>query len=208
MATNIIGRGLSGLLKYTKIRIGEDGLKKILNKLPEADRAIFSKHILPSEWYSFRIYVELLAIIDKELGKGDLSVCRHIGEWSAERDLKAVYSMYTKEIFKDTSILKTAPSIMWKGYYDKGDIVFPEIPGSLDVTDIKARVINFPDAAKPNCALLEGWIKKVFDVIIGGGHEGIVTEVRCRADGNEYCEFLGKRVKRGDDSAYKPRRVS
>jgi len=202
MATNIIGRGLSGLLKYIKIKAEESGLKNILNKLPEEDKAVFSKKISPAEWYPFRIYVELLALIDKELGNGDLSICRDIGEWSAERDLKAVYMYYTKDTFRVPQMLKTAPSVMWKGYYDKGDLMF-QIPESIAAPEVSARIVDFPDAAKPNCALLGGWIKKVFEIIIGGGWECVVTEVKCRADGEEYCEFIVKRTKWGDDAVYK-----
>jgi len=189
-------------LKYIKIKAGEQGLKNILERLPEEDKIVLNMKILPTEWYPFRTYVNILTLIDRQFGNGDLSVCREVGEWSAERDLKAVYNIYSKEIFKDPSILRTAPSIMWKGYYDKGDLVFPEIPNTLDVTEATAKVIDFPDAAKPNCTLLEGWIGKVMEIIIGGGHKARVREVKCRANGADYCEFYGVRVKRGDDSAY------
>ena len=190
MATNIKGRGLSGLLRYTKTKVGEEGLKKVLDKLSEEDKAIFSRRVDSSEWYSFKTYVNLLVIIDKELGKGDLRLCEDIGRWSAERDIEAVYKIYTKnDSFKDPITLETAPQVMWKNYYDQGDMVFPEIPKSRDETaPIRARILDFPDAAKPNCSLLGGWICRALEII--SDVKVAVTEVKCRADGDEYCEFL------------------
>lgn len=190
MATNIIGRGLSGVLKYIKIKAGEEGLEKILNKLSEEDRAIFSDRIHPGQWYPFKTYVNILTLVDQELGKGDLSVCKDIGRWSAERDLRVVFKLYTADTFKDLNILKTAPHVMWKGYYDQGDMEFPEIPRTDYLKSISAKIIDFPDAAKPNCRLLEGWIEKAVHIISGERVTGTVTEVKCRVDGHEYCEFF------------------
>ncbi|UCD85906.1 MAG: hypothetical protein JSU92_06860 [Deltaproteobacteria bacterium] len=190
MATNIIGRGLSGVLKYTKTKAGEDGLKEILHKLSEEDRAIFSDKINPAGWYPFKTYVNLLIIVDKELGNGDLSLCKDMGQWSAEKDLEAVYKIFTDDTFKDLNILKTAPHVMWQGYYDQGNMVFPELPKTDYIESIKARIVDFPDAAKPSCRLLEGWIEKAVNIISGNRIRGIVTEVKCRIDGHEYCEYL------------------
>jgi predicted hydrocarbon binding protein len=189
VATNVIGRGLAGLLKYTKEKAGEDVLKRVLNQLPEEDKAIFTDRIRPTEWYPFRIYANLLAIIDKELGKGDLSICKDIGSWSGERDFKAMYKLYTSDSFKDPTTLKTAPHVMWTSYYDQGDLVFLDIPGSIELAErVTARVIDFPDTLKANCRLLEGWIGKAIEII--GDLKVNVTEVKCRVDGDEYCEFL------------------
>jgi len=193
MATNIIGRGVSGLLKYAKIKGGEEGLKKVLDSLSKEDRAIFDKKISASEWYPFSTYVNLLIIIDKVFGKGDLSVCKDIGLWSAERDLAAVFNLYTKGIFKNPSTLKTAPHVMWTNYYSKGDMVFSEIPTSVDISEVKAnaRVVDFPDAAKSNCRLLEGWIESVIQNIVEDAGKVTTTEIKCRVNRDEYCEFLG-----------------
>jgi len=199
MATNIIGRGVGGLLKYAKIKWGEEGLKKVLDSLSKEDRAIFDKKIDPLEWYPFSTYVNVLVVIDKVFGKGDLSVCKDIGIWSAERDLAAVFNLYTKGIFKNPSTLKTAPHVMWTNYYSKGDMVFSEIPTVIDIPEVKAtaRIIDFPDAAKPNCRLLEGWIQSVFQHVVEDARIFTATEIKCRVDGDEYCEYLGVLKRKG-----------
>ncbi len=190
MATNIMGRGLSGILKYTKTKAGEEVLQQILNKLSEEEKAVFADKINPVAWYPFKTYVNLLTLVDRELGKGDLSLCKDIGRWAAERDLKRVFKLYTADTFKGLHILKTAPHVMWQGYYDRGAMVFPEIPRTDYLKSISAKVADFPDAAKPNCRLLEGWIEKAVYIISGERVEGTVTEVKCRVDGHEYCEFF------------------
>jgi hypothetical protein len=122
----------------------------------------------PLGWYSFKIYVNTLVSVDKLFGKGDLSLCKDIGLWSAERDLTSVFNLYTKSIFKSPSTLKTAPHVMWTNYFSQGDLVFVEIPDRVDIPEIKAiaRIVDFPDAAKPNCRLLEGWIESIFQHVV------------------------------------------
>ena len=189
MATNIIGRGLAGLLKYIKLRIGPEGLEKVLEKLSAQEKALFKDRIHPTRWYSLKTYTNLLVIIDQEIGTGDLKVCKDIGRWAAERDFKAVYKLYTiGESFKDPVTFKTAPNIMWKGYYDRGELTIPDPPQSLDVNEFKFRITGVPDAQKPNCSLLEGWLEMAAKNILE--LNGTVTEVKCTTEGDEYCEFL------------------
>ena len=66
-------------------------------------------------------------------------------------------------------------------------MIFLEIP-DLVGRPAKARIIDFPDAAKPNCRLLEGWMERSIEIITG--IKIITTEVKCKVDGDEYCEFL------------------
>jgi hypothetical protein len=65
------GFALRGLLKSVKESGGS--IPAVLATLPDAERAIFARPIVTSEWYPYAVFVDLVRAIDRIQGKGDLA---------------------------------------------------------------------------------------------------------------------------------------
>lgn len=180
---------LRGLLKYIKEKAGEEVRKKIIDSLTE-DRDIYSKSI-SSGWYPYSAFVRLIEAIDRELGNGDLSLCKEMGKWAVERDISGIgmYNIYTQDDFKTTMVFKTAPNVMWKGYYSEGKMETTQLPETMgEPNSLILKVIDFPEMKKAHCSLLEGWVGGAYTVV--SGKNATVRQTKCITRGDEYCEFV------------------
>ncbi len=180
-----------GVLKYIKEKAGEEARKKIIDSLSR-DRDIYSKSI-SSGLYSYSAYIRLIEAIDREIGNGDLSLCKEMGKWAANRDISraGMYKVYTEDAFKTTMVLKTAPNVMWKGYYDEGKLKTAVLPETMEEPDsLVLRVIDFPEMKRAHCILLEGWIEGAYAIITG--KDTMIRQTKCITRGDEYCEFVFK----------------
>ncbi len=180
-----------GVLKYIKEKAGEEARKKIIDSLTQ-DRDIYSKPITTG-LYSYSAYVRLIEAIDRELGKGDLSLCKEMGKWAAQRDISGsgMYKVYTDAAFKSTIVFKTAPNVMWTGYYDEGKMETAVLPETMEEPhSLVLRVTDFPEMKRAHCLLLEGWVEGAFVIITG--KDATVRQTKCITRGDDYCEFIFK----------------
>ena len=180
-----------GLLKYIKEKAGEEVRKNIIDSLTQ-DRDIYSKPI-SSGSYPYPAYIRLIEAIDKEFENRYLNLCKDMGRWAAKRDISetGIYKLYTDDALKTTLVLKTAPNVMWKGYYDEGKMEAAQLPKTMEEPhSLILRVTDFPEMKRAHCLLLEGWVEGAFKIITG--KDATVRQTKCITRGDEYCEFVFK----------------
>jgi hypothetical protein len=151
----IKGTMIRGALKFIKHCQYPGGIPAVIASLPAEPAAVFAAPILASEWYPYPAYSGLLAAIDRQVGRDDLSLMPTLGRFAARQDLSGV--------FKVISVLASIPrilqssSIFWSRYCDAG--VF-EIT-ALEADRGTGVVRDFPTIAPHHESMLVGWIEGI-----------------------------------------------
>ncbi len=193
---SVKGSLLLGLLKYTGEKLGAEGRDNLLKGLDDEDRAVFYKSadssdpkiISLAEWYPYKAFNNFMNAIIREIGKGDVNLCREIGHWSAEKDLdpeKGIYRFYTTDAFKAdvTLVYKTSTSVIWEQMYNKGKLEAEEIEKGKKVA-IKLK--GFPEVTEASCILVAGWIERASQIISGSE---VKVEAKYKPATGIDCEF-------------------
>ncbi len=180
MNAEIKGVGLRGLLKYIKLNY-PPGVEPIIEKLPEAEKKVFDSPILTSNWYPYAAFGEVLKIMDREMGSGDMRACRKYGESAGGLDLSSIFKVFLK-VGSPQFIIKRS-DWFWKQYFRPGGM---EIAETTD-TMVKIRIVNFP-IIKHHCVVMEGWMEKSLEM--SGAKTPKVRELQCISEGAPYCEFI------------------
>lgn len=193
---SVKGSLLLGLLKYTGEKLGPEGRENLLKSLDDEDRAVFLKSadsskpkiISLAEWYPHKTFKNFMNAIIREIGNGDINLCKEIGYWSAEKDLdpeKGIYRFYTTDAFKgDISLVyKTSASVIWEQMYNKGKLEAESVEKDKK-TAIKLK--GFPEVTEAGCLLVAGWIERASQIV--GGFE-IKVETKHKPATGIDCEF-------------------
>jgi hypothetical protein len=113
---SIKGVVLKSRLGFVRDNKGEAGLRSVLARLPEADRATLDS-LLPSSWYPFEMGERLDKAIAQEMGRGN-EIFTVLGERSAADNLGTSHRAFVDG--KDPhGLLRHAASIH-QAYYDTG----------------------------------------------------------------------------------------
>lgn len=176
------GIAILGLVKFTKKRLKGTHIDEFLRLLDDdADRQIFQRKILATEWYPYRTFINLLTLIDKQFGRGDLSFAREQGRMSADADLTGVLKAFLR-IGPTRFSVRRAMNV-WGSYYDAGRIDIHETGGKA----WQMRVTEFPEVKKIHCKNIEGWLERYLELC---GEKGVrVRETQCRTEGAPFCQF-------------------
>ncbi len=193
---SVKGSVLLGLLKYTREKLGTEGREKLLKSLDDEDRAIFFKSadssepetISLAEWYPYKTFENFMNAIIREIGNGDINLCKEIGNWSAEKDLdpeKGLYTFYTTDAFKGDPILvyRTSAAAIWEQMYNKGKLEAETVEKGKKVA-IKLK--GFPKVTEASCILVAAWIERASQIV--GGSE-VKVETKYKPATGIDCEF-------------------
>jgi hypothetical protein len=166
-------------------RFGAEAFGKILGLLPREHRAVIAGRVAMESWQPFAAWVALSETIDRTFGTGDLSLCRELGRWSAEKDLGTMYRpIVAAGNTSVLSIVRLAPEL-WGLYYDSGRVelqnlqIDPERPGSFELV-----VIDFAEPHLVHCLRIAGWLEGALDL---AGTVAEVEIIACRARGDLEC---------------------
>jgi len=180
-----------GLLKYIGEKLGPEGRTELLKSLDDKDRAVFFKSsdcsdlkmILVTDWYPHTTFANLLKAVVEKIGKGNVSFCKQIGHWSAERDFAGIYKFYNKDAYKnDPNVLYRATPMVWKGMYNKGEMEAVKIKDGRAVMKLN----GFREITEAECFLVGGWIERGTQIVSG---YKISIEVKYRPTPDIDCEF-------------------
>jgi hypothetical protein len=165
-----------GLLKYVKEKLGQEGRVNLLRSLNDEDRVVFFKSadspkfkkISIAEWYPYRTFKSLMDAIVREVGKGDITLCKEIGYWSAEQDFdpkRGIFKFYAKDVYKGKAnlIYRTTP-VIWSQMFNKGEIEF------VTIEEAKRGILRlkgFPEVTEANCLLIGAWIERATQIVSG-----------------------------------------
>ena len=153
--TQVKGTLLRGALKFVKHRQHPGGIPAVVAGLSPAAAPTFARPLVAGEWYPYVAYRELLAAIERDVGRGDPEVMTALGRFAARHDLSGV--------FKVISVLASVPrilqssSIFWSRYCDRG---------SFEVVDLHAdrgtgQIHGFADISPEHERMLQGWIEGI-----------------------------------------------
>jgi uncharacterized protein (TIGR02265 family) len=175
------GAVLHSRLAYVREKAGEEGVLRVLAKLPEEDRRILTSVLLAAGWYPFETNERLDRAISDEIGRGE-GVFRALGVASAAHNLGAVHRNFLSK--RDPhGLLRQAASI-FRLYYDTGRREYER-------TGEKSAVLRTYDCAsfsRADCLTVVGWHEKAIELC--GGRKVHVSETRCRARGDSHCEYV------------------
>lgn len=181
------GTALLGAIKFVKTQVrGETLLGKLMEGLRPEEAAVFKRKIIAIGDYPYPLFIDLIRLIDKLVGKGDLSVCRKLGLFSAKRDYESVYNLYKQsprpeDLFRDAGVI-------WRSYYtNAGEMKAEDV--SFDRLEI--RILNFPKMDPAHCKLMEGWMIQALTES-GGRWVEEIRETQCPSRGGEFHQFVGK----------------
>lgn len=181
------GTALIVFLKYLKTQPENKALRgKILADLPEPAGQVFRKKIVAVADYPYSVFVAYLRAIDRVLGKGDLAVCRKLGEYLATQNLQIVSDMFKRRPRPEDLVL--VGDVFWKNYHLQS--------GAMKVEDSSSdhsviRIYDFPQMDPAHCRLMEGWFSRAL-VEVGGIWVEEVHETRCVSRGDPCHEFVGR----------------
>lgn len=175
------GSVIASRLAFVRSELGADGLERVRARLPDSDAQMLTGIVVPIAWYPFDLCERLdRAIVD--VLDGDEQVFRKLGERSAVDNLGSLHRVYLHE--RDPQALLERAASIYRLYYDTGHREYERI------SDRKAvlRTIGSRTFSRADCLTVVGWHCKAIELC--GGKNPVVTETRCRARGDEVCEYV------------------
>jgi hypothetical protein len=176
------GSVLRSRLAFVEEIAPEDGVKRVLARLPAQDRATLQA-LLASSWYPFDLGRRLDEAIVQELGGGRAEFFEKLGEASAERNLgpDGVHRRFLVPGDPQAFLAKTP--LIYSYYYDQGRRDYERVGEKEAVlTTHEAGTFSAPD-----CSTVVGWHRKALEMCGVTGPE--VAEEECRAKGSSVCRY-------------------
>ncbi len=179
----IKGMAIRGALKYVKESGHAGGIAGIVAALPADVQPVLAKRILTGEWYPYEAYAALLAVIDRQLGRGDLRKMPELGHFAIRQDRNSVLKVIS--LFATVQQLVGRSGMFWSRYCDTGQFT--------DVESGDHRVVmalqGFPGIAPQHCHLLTGWLEGL--ALAVGARSAKATKTRCVHRGDDECRYEG-----------------
>jgi hypothetical protein len=181
------GTAFLGTIKFIKTQPrGEASLEKLLGQMAPEHAQIFKRKIIAIGNYPYPVYIEMIRLADRLLGKGNFDLCRKMGFFSAKRDYESIYNLYKQsprpeDLFRDANVI-------WRSYYENaGEMKAMDIsPDHLEM-----RINDFPAMDPAHCKMMEGWMAQAL-LESGGLWVQEIRETRCNSRGDEFHQFVGK----------------
>jgi hypothetical protein len=177
--SNVKGSALASRLLWVRLGHGEQGLERLEAAASPALQPVLVNGVVMARWYPFELFVELIEVIDRLFGKGDLALVWELGRFGADANLKTVYRLFYK-VGTVRWILGRAARL-WGVHYDSGRLeVITDRPGESIM-----EIVDFDTPHRVHCMSVAGWAEK--SVEISGGKDAKVVELECRARGEARC---------------------
>jgi hypothetical protein len=178
---NVKGSTISSRLLWVSLHHGEEGLQKLNGVLTPESRAALAMPLQKAKWYPFELFVELSMAIDKVFGKGDMSLIKQVGRFTADANLKTVYKLFYMVGTPKWIIDRAAR--LWDLHYDSGRLVVMRYPGN----ETEGRIVGFATPHRAHCQAVWGWFERSLE--LSGAKDVKGQEVRCRVNGDDECAY-------------------
>ena len=175
------GTVLLSRLALIRSERGSAAVDLVCARLPAEDRALFQGTIMPMAWYPFEATDRLDLAIAAELGGQD-RVFLNLGARSAEDNLGTSHKSYVRS--KDPQGLLKQAAQIYQLYYNTGYRTYEWVTSNKAIL----RTFEAKSFSRHDCLTVVGWHEKAIELC--GGRRPRVTEPRCRARGNEHCEYV------------------
>ena len=177
---SVKGGVIQSRMAFVKDQKGAEAAERVLAHLTEEDRKQL-KSILSASWYPFELNKRLDAAIAAEVGMGD-KVFRLMGIKSAEHNLNSTHRAFIAQ--KDPHGLLKRAAPIYSMYYNTGNRTYEQ----LGEKKAALRTFESTTYSKEDCQTVSGWHEKAIEMC--GGQNVRVSEARCRARGDQMCEYI------------------
>ena len=178
------GVGFVNVRAFTEERFGGvKGWGAVVERLVAADRREL-EGLLPVGWYSLGLYARLIRALDHVHGYGDLALVVQLGRFEAERDLTTIHRVLLRVANPAYLLEKNAD--YWRRFHDTGVWVV-ERQGP---TRVRAFLDHWGVVDAALCREVVGYLGRAWELV--GAKNVRVDHARCRARGDDRCEFLGR----------------
>ena len=178
---NVKGSALTSRLLWVRLNHGESGLTRLTDVVSPALREIIESGAVHARWYPFDLFVELNVAIDRVYGKGDATLIRELGRYSADANLTTIYRLFYK-VGTVRWILARGPRL-WGVHYDAGSLAVRY----LSAYEVELELVDFPTPHRAHCLAVMGWAERSIE--LSGGIKVQTQDVSCRANGGDRCRF-------------------
>jgi hypothetical protein len=174
------GITLKSRLNLIEDRWGKDAAAKVLEALPPDSKKVFTGLIASTNWYPFKIQVELDETICKVLARGNEDIFFELGIFAAQFQ-------------KETSAIKSISKDPWT-FLQMQERVFQRYtrPGIMTVEMVgkNKAIMRIKDwqTTRNACAVNRGFVKE--GITIAGGKNVVVEDLACCEDkGTKTCIY-------------------
>ena len=179
--SNVKGSAFASRITWTKFNHGTHGLARLESASSPGLAKILQDGAVMSSWYPFELFVELNERIDTTFGQGDYALVKDLGRHGADANLTTIYRLFYKVGTVKWILARAAR--LWGLHYDSGHMLVTQSPGN----EIELRIEDFDSPHRVHCLAVEGWAER--SVELSGGHDVVLTELTCRASGDDTCRF-------------------
>jgi len=179
---NVKGSVLRSRLDFVEKEFGRRRLDLVLETLPEDDRRILARGLLPAQWYPFALGERLEKALLQSLGEEGRSMFLEFGRRSATYNLTGVHKVFL-HAGDPHRLLSRAPAI-YKLYYDTGHRTYEK------TGENSCRLVTHDSevATEGDCLTVMGWHERAVEMC--EGRAVVIDHPRCRARGDAVCEYL------------------
>ncbi len=174
------GGAIQSRLAFVREHGGEEAAGRVLARLSEEDRKACGR-ALAAAWYPFDLNERLDDAIAAEMGMGD-KVFILMGEKSAAHNLGSTHRVFMTD--RDPHGLLRRAAQIYQAYYDTGRREYERLGDHTAAL----RTYDSATVSKHDCLTVVGWHRKAIEMC--GGTNVRVTETKCRARGDNVCEYV------------------
>jgi hypothetical protein len=178
------GSLIKSRLLYLQMRHGIATLKRILQNLDEADRAVLTKTVLLGEWYDLGVLVRLDAAIVEALGATTPDLPEALGAFSAELNIGGTYdSLVHRDVdgfLQLSAVVSPTFQTFGSARYEPENQTGPVRSGTVCLA------YDLPPPSQ-YCQSGIGYFRRAVELC--GGINPEVTVTGCRREGSPECRF-------------------
>jgi uncharacterized protein (TIGR02265 family) len=180
--TRVKGASLLARLDFLTEKGGTELRQRVLERLSEADRKILEGHPLPSSLFPLELNARLDEAIAETLDRGHpIAVYRALGRASAQKNLHKFHAIFLRGR-NPHDLLSGFPAVR-ATYYSDGKARYERTGDSSGTF----HVVGARSHSLPDCESTAGYFERAIELV--GGRDARVELSRCRARGDEDCEF-------------------
>src|SRR5262245_17952605 len=180
--TRVKGASLLARLEYLADTGGADLRRRVLDRLPAADRRVLENRPLPSSLLPLELNARLDEAIAECLNPANpVAVYRALGRASAEKNLHKFHAIFLQG--RGPHDLLTGFPAVRGTYYSDGDASYERTGDTSGVF----RVAAAQSHSVPDCESTAGYFERAIELL--GGRDARVELVRCRERGDPFCAF-------------------
>lgn len=169
-------------LAFARDRGGDEAVERVLARLTADDQALLRGPIEHAGWYAFETGSRLDAAIAEELGGDGDAIFLEMGAQSARDNLTASQRAFARE--RDPLAILRGSAATYRAYYSSGRRTWERTADRRVVL----RTFESETFSRADCLTVVGWHKQVIEMC--GAANVRVTEVKCRARGDDVCEYV------------------